>query len=258
LPLAGVTAAGQALAATRATVAPHHHTLSQDIRAYLATRHGAVSVAVFDRVSHEQVLVHPADRMHTASIVKADILETLLHRTAGHLGANQKELARRMIEVSDNDAASALWREVRGHAGLDRYDAALGLHHTTPAADGRWGLTTTSAADQVAVVRELLTPSALLSTASRRYERKLMRRVRSDQRWGISGGVPDGVAVGNKNGWLPVRGDDYRWVVNSIGWVKGEGRSYVIAVLTAHEESEGYGIATIQHIAHLAWNHAAH
>jgi len=37
--------------------------------------------------------------------------------------------------------------------------------------------------------------------------------------------------------------------VNSIGWVHGNGRDYVLAVLTTHSASEQYGIDTIDEIA---------
>ena len=53
-----------------------------------------------------------------------------------------------------------------------------------------------------------------------------------------------------KNGWLPVDvADDSDWQVDSIGWIKGNGRDYVLAVLTKHNASEQAGIDTISHIS---------
>ncbi len=62
-------------------------------------------------------------------------------------------------------------------------------------------------------------------------------------RWGA--GLAPTVAL--KNGWLPLAG--HGWQVNSIGWVHGNGRDYVLAVLTVGNTDEQYGIDTIEGIA---------
>jgi hypothetical protein len=245
-----VTASETADAASNAGLA----TLRKDIAAYLAARHGAASVAIYDRTARKSVVVHPSLRGRTASIVKVDILETRLHQTGGHLSEDQRETATSMIENSDNDSATELWDDDGGPSGVHAYNAEVGLTQTTPNAD--WGLTTTSAADQVNLVRELFRHNSLLTKSGRKFQRTLMRHIESDQRWGINGGVPSNAIVGNKNGWLPVTEDHNRWAVNSIGWVKGDGKSYFIAVITQHDASEDYGIDTIQHVARMVWNHA--
>lgn len=228
-------------------------TLHQALTAYLANRNGAVAVAVYDQVAKQLTVVHPHVRGRTASIVKVDILETLLHRTAGHLTDAQRETATSMIENSNNDSATDLWDQDGGAPGVHAYNDDVGLTQTKPNVD--WGLTTTSAADQVTLVRQLLHPSRLLTTPARRFQRRLMRHVEADQHWGISAGPPTTAIIGIKNGWLPVSEDDNLWAVNSIGWVRGEDKRYVIAVLTQHQPSEGYGITTIQHVARTVWRH---
>jgi hypothetical protein len=80
-----------------------------------------------------------------------------------------------------------------------------------------------------------------------------MESVESDQQWGVSGGVPAGVSVALKNGWVPLTSYTY-WEVNSIGRIKGDGRDYLIAVLTAHDPSEQYGIDSIEGISSIVWN----
>jgi hypothetical protein len=229
-------------------------TLKQAIATYIATRHGAVSAAIYDRVAKQMVIVHPSLRGRTASIVKVDILETRLHQTGGHLPDDERETATSMIENSDNDSATDLYDADGGAAGVHAYNTDVGLTGTTPNDD--WGLTTTSAADQVSLVRELFRHTSLLTTSGRAFERSLMRHVESDQRWGIGAGAPSTAVFGNKNGWLPVTEDHNLWAVNSIGWVKGDGKSYFIAVITQHDATEGYGIHTIEHIAQMVWNHA--
>jgi hypothetical protein len=248
------TSTGSSTSTSAVTPAAQLAALKSQIRSYLAKRHGSASVAVYDRVSKTLMLVHPKLRGRTASIVKVDILETRLHQTDGDLSAAQRQLATAMITESDNNAATALFQQDGGASGLSGYNEDLGLEQTEP--NSAWGDTTTSAADQVTLVRELLHHSTLLTDSARRYQRHLMLNVEADQRWGISGGVPSDAVVGNKNGWLPVNEDNNLWAVNSIGWVKGEGKSYVIAVITQHDATEGYGIHTIEHVAGLVWKHA--
>jgi hypothetical protein len=230
-------------------------TLKHAIRDYLKHRDGAVSAAVYDNVAKRLVVVHPAVRGRTASIVKVDILETLLHRTRGHLSAQQRETARNMIEHSDNDSATDLWNQDGGASGVKAYNDDVGLKQTTPNVD--WGLTITSASDQVTLVRQVLHKTPLLTNRSRAFQRRLMKHVESDQQWGISGGLPHGVKFGIKNGWLPVDEDHDRWAVNSEGWVRGDGKRYEIAVVTQHDSTESYGIHTIEHIAAMVWRRMA-
>jgi beta-lactamase class A len=232
-------------------------TLRSRLEAYAKTRQGSVSVAVFDSVARRLTVLHPKDRMVTASIVKVDILQTLLHQDGGHLTAALRDQARRMIEISDNDAATDLWNQIGGSSGVRRYDSRLGLRQTHPHRGGTWGLTHTSAADQVTLVRALLRRTPLLSPASQRFARHLMRHTASGQRWGVSAGPSAHAVVGLKDGWLPVASDANRWAVNSIGWVRDGGRSYEVAILTAHQPSEGYGIETVEGLSRIVWAHMA-
>jgi hypothetical protein len=80
-----------------------------------------------------------------------------------------------------------------------------------------------------------------------------MESVEADQAWGVSAGVPTGVTVALKNGWLPLE-DDGDWQVNSIGWVDGDGRNYLIAVLTKNNDTEQSGITTVEGLSTLVWN----
>jgi hypothetical protein len=80
-----------------------------------------------------------------------------------------------------------------------------------------------------------------------------MEHVVREQRWGVSAGVAPNAVAALKNGWLP-RSDPAHWRVNSIGWIKGERRNYVVAVLTDHNPSMQYGIDTIQQLSRMLWN----
>ena len=113
-----------------------------------------------------------------ASVVKLDVLETLLaERNSNHtdLSASDRSLTQQMIEDSDNDAATSLWYEVGGATRIRSYNTAAGLADTLPSSCVNcpgfpwpgWGLTTTTAADQLVLLRKLIEPSSLLTSAER-------------------------------------------------------------------------------------------
>jgi len=217
----------------------------------LLARPGLVSAAVLDLDSGQMFQYRPFENI-TASIVKVDILETLLYQAqqAGRsLTSSEQATATTMIEDSDNDSASALYSEVGGPGPVAAYDRLAGMTQTTPAQ--AWGLTTTTAADQITLVDHLVQPNGLLDGPSRAYALDLMEHVTPSQAWGVSAGVGPGATVALKNGWLPVSSG---WAVNSIGWISGAGRSYILAVLTADQPTEATGIATISQIAAASWS----
>jgi hypothetical protein len=233
-------------------------------RSFLSTRSGTVLAAVYDARSGMTWTIGQGKAQPEASIVKVDILETLLaqHRSAGiRLSARDKSLAAAMIEESDNDAATALWDKVGGARGISSFNAAVGLADTTPSscvacpgfAWPGWGLSTTTATDQLALLRELLRPNSQLTDAQREYALSLMEHVTPAQRWGVTSGVPPRITVALKNGWLPLTSADDNWQINSIGWVSGHGRDYVMAVLSTGNPTEQYGIDTIAKLAAIVW-----
>ena len=57
--------------------------------------------------------------------------------------------------------------------------------------------------------------------------------------------------VALKNGWLPLGNDD--WQINSVGWIRGQGRNYMLAILTTGNATEGYGIETTNEFSSLVW-----
>jgi hypothetical protein len=97
----------------------------------------------------------------------------------------------------------------------------------------------------------LVLPNQVLDAGSRAYELGLMEQVTSSEDWGVSSGVPQGVTVALKNGWLPPTATN--WRINSVGWIDGQGRDYLLAVLTEGNPTESYGTDTIQGISSLAW-----
>jgi hypothetical protein len=253
LPVPSVAAASRPVGFTAA----ERGRLTAEIAAYLHQRDVRGAVAVEDLRTSTGYCYDCNGRFVTASVVKLDILESLLLR-AQHAGqrltAEQRALAARMIDNSDNAAATALYDEDGDNDGIGDANRALGLRHTTVAADDYWGDTTTTVSDQVRLLAAAMHPGGVLSPASRSYVRHLMGEVEADQCWGVPAAAAGGERYLVKNGWLPRDDGSARpWAVNSDGvLLGGPGLDpLAVSVLTAGSPTEAAGIATVQHLARL-------
>jgi beta-lactamase class A len=223
---------------------------------------GSVDVALYnDKTGTVSHYSNTTDTFNTASIIKLSILEeVLVQDQASGEGISDDQLAEAepMIENSDNDAASALWDSVGGPTAMEDFYHQIGAASTTTATD--WGLTQTTALDQLKVLNALAYPGKSLSSDSASTADNLLDQVEADQTWGVSGGVPSNVSFELKDGWLPDAdtSDSYSntddWTVNSIGHIYGDGVDYTMAVLTDGNDTEQDGITNIESLATAAWN----
>ncbi|MFJ1649680.1 serine hydrolase [Streptomyces sp. NPDC088258] len=205
----------------------------------------------------------------TASIVKVDILAALLLMAQDEdrvLTAAERTHATAMIQVSDNASADALWSTIGGTAGLDAANRRLGLTDTTAGSGALWGLTQTTAPDQLTLLAAVFGDGSgaedaedaedadgaegvsPLSAASRSYARGLMGGIADGQDWGVSAA---GTATGLKNGWLS-RSATGLWDINSIGRTEIDGHGYLLAVLSQGNASMESGIALVEAAAKAA------
>ncbi|MFJ9245001.1 serine hydrolase [Streptomyces sp. NPDC101776] len=226
-----------------------------------ATSEARVTTAVLD-------LDHPARNPQvrgndvpydTASIIKVDILATLLLQAqdAGRgLTQHERTEAEAMIERSDNDAATALWREIGLAPGLEAVNKRLGLTSTVGGAGGMWGLTRTTVTDQIRLLRAVFagggtsaSSGPVLTTTSQTYIRTLMTRISAGQSWGVSAASDAGWAL--KNGWLQ-RSTTGLWDINSVGQVTSGTHHYLVAVLSDGNASMPDGIAAVERAARTA------
>jgi Beta-lactamase enzyme family len=244
----------------------HLDPLGPAAASYVATREGVVLAAVFDLRTGQTWTLGQGRPQAEASVVKLDVLETLLAgRGSSGLSAADQELAGEMIEDSDNDAATSLWYQVGGASGIRSFNTTAGLADTAPSSCVNcpgfpwpgWGLSTTTPSDQLTLLRALVQPNSLLTGTERSYALSLMENVTPDQRWGVSGGVPAEATVALKNGWLPLDSAGRDWQINSVGWISGRGRDYLMAVLSTGDPSEQYGIDTISQLAAIVWDSLA-
>ena len=257
-----------ASAALPTTTTPPRRRLRPDpfsaaAKSYLVTRADIVLAAVYDLDTRQAWTIGQGRPQAEASIVKLDILETLFAQRGdgGGLSGEDRSLAEGMIEDSDNADATDLWDAVDGAKGIRSFNAAVGLADTSPSLCVQcpgfpwpgWGLSTTSPADQIELLREIAEPNALLSDTERSYALQLMEDVTPSQRWGVSGGVPLQATVALKNGWLPLDQAETDWQINSVGWIWGLGRDYLVAMLTTGNPTEQYGVDTIDRLSAIVW-----
>jgi uncharacterized protein GlcG (DUF336 family) len=204
---------------------------------YARTRSGTVAFAVLDAHGRLRGLRRTL-QFPSASVVKAMLMVAALRRADGaHLGAGERDLLRRMITVSDNDAASAIYAQVGG-AGLRSVARAAGARRFADV--GNWADAQLTAADQA---RFFLRFDKLVPAAHRRYARKLLSSIVDWQRWGIPPVAADhSMKVFFKGGWRT-------GIVHQVALLERGGRRIALAVLTSGEPSMAYGEQTIDGIA---------
>ncbi|MGA5143407.1 serine hydrolase [Streptomyces azureus] len=239
-------------------------TLARALGTVLPGGNTRLAVAVFDQDSGNQEIASYGHHttFDTASIIKVNILAALLLQSQDEhrqLTAAERRNAEAMIRTSDNEAASELWRAIGEAEGLDAANERLGLSSTRGGPGRRWGLTQTTARDQVKLLRAVFSrgpvasarSSEALSQASRSYIRDLMGQVAQGQDWGVSAAGPQGSRWALKNGWVQ-RSATGLWVINSIGQVTVHGRRYLVSVLSSGNASMKSGISLVERAARAA------
>lgn len=233
--------------------------LRRRITSYLSHRLGDVAIALQQIRGGTAMGVQEGLDEDEASVIKVDILLALLYRSHGRLTPSEASAAANMIELSDNDAATELWRVDGGAAGITKFNATAGLKSTrlSKCVECKgfpwpgWGLSSTTPEDELRLLRLVALPNHLFAGSERHYVAGLMRNVVSTERWGVSTSVPPSAMVALKNGWLPLNGSETDWQINSVGWILGDHLDYVIAIFSTGNPSEAYGIETADAVSQL-------
>ncbi|KUN01199.1 hypothetical protein AQI95_32535 [Streptomyces yokosukanensis] len=262
-PTAARTRTGVLLASVAALAAGALLPASAAAATPVADPHATAAVLDLDGAGRTPA-VHGADGAYdTASIVKVDILAALLLQAqdAGRqLTDEERGHAEPMIKRSDNKAANALWRQIGQASGLEAANKRLGLTSTAGGPGLMWGLTRTTASDQVRLLRAVFDDAATtsspsgataLNAQSRAYVRTLMGQVVPEQTWGVSAAGVAGAPNALKNGWLQ-RTTSGLWDINSVGQVTVKGHRYLVAVLSNGSASMSDGVALVERTARQA------
>jgi hypothetical protein len=202
---------------------------------------GQASFALID--SHGRLRgFAPHRRYVTASVVKAMLLVARLRQIGNHEpAASDRALLAPMIQVSDNDAASAVYGSV-GDAGLLALARRAGMRDLT--VGGHWGNVYFSAADQA---RFFFRFDKLVPARSRGYARHLLSSIVSYQRWGFS-------RFARRRGWTTFFKGGWRQtglgsLVHEAALFERGGRRFSLAVLTDGNPSHAYGTETLRGVA---------
>ncbi|MET3424926.1 hypothetical protein BJ973_004138 [Actinoplanes tereljensis] len=225
---------------------------TKKLNAALAKVPGSFSVAVLDKKTGQKYAYRGTVSFDTASIVKAQILACmLLHdQAAGHAPTSgEMALAKPMIRLSDNNAASSLFQHVGGRSAVTACNRKLGLTHT--AVNSRWGLTKTTANDQIRLLSEFVDTAGPLNAASRKTIYTLMSTVSEAQDWGVPSVATSGETATVKNGWDTRSADGGLWAINTIGRVTDDDVNVSIAVLSHDNQSMSSGVTLVQKVAKL-------
>jgi beta-lactamase class A len=196
--------------------------------------------------------LNPGNRQRTASVFKVMVMAgTLLEAQSEGRAVSDFEMGQMipMITESANDPVRALWSHFGGSPWFAEQGQVFGLTQTSITADdgSAWGRTTTSARDQVNLLRQVLLGQwGPLDAASRAVALDLMTSVVPSQTWGVTAGVPAGWAVAQKNGFAGI-------VINSVGWVDepGPGQGYVVAILSQGWPDHPSGIAAVERVSRI-------
>ncbi|WP_339128275.1 serine hydrolase [Streptomyces sp. f51] len=226
--------------------------LAKALKSVTVAAGAKTSVAVLDVDSGESA-AHGDAAFDTASIVKVNILAALLLQAQDadrHLTAREKTYATAMIENSDNASASALWAAIGRADGLDAANRRFGLTSTQGGDGELWGLTQTTAGDQLKLLRQVFGKGSRLSASSRSYVQGLMGEIEADQQWGVSAAA-DGSQWALKNGWL-ARSTTGLWDVNSIGRISADGHEYLVATLSNGNSTQAKGISLVEAVSKAA------
>jgi hypothetical protein len=250
---------------TKATAARPAATLEvlRDELSALSRRYGVDLGVAATETRSKRSFTWGADRtIETASIAKADILATLLLQLQdrrAHISSRQLAVATHKIRRSDHESASTLFREIALDDGMDRANRRFGMK-ATQAFDYSWGLTRTTARDQLRFVSALDTAgtkSSPLTAGSAKVLLDLMEDVVPEQKWGISAAAHRGDRVCLKNGWLKRSKIGQRWIINSIGRISSPTVDLRLAILSQKWTSQGQGIEIIEQAAALTRKHLA-
>jgi hypothetical protein len=210
------------------------------------------SVAVLDKKTGERYAYRGTVKYDTASIVKAQILACmLLHdQDAGHAPTSgELALAKPMIRLSDNNAATSLFQHVGAKSGVTKCNKRLGLTQTV--VNSSWGLTRTTADDQIRLLAKLVDTKGPLDPGSRKTAFGLMNTVSEAQDWGVPSIARSGETTTVKNGWDTRSADGGLWAVNTIGRVTSDDVDVSVAVLSHNNASMDSGINLVQKVAKL-------
>ena len=247
-PTPSATSSGSSQVSVAGATVVEAPRLTAALERYLSARPGTLGLEVAD-LRRQQVFRHQAREGYCFSTIKVLLLITLLRQRQegdADLSRTERRLVQRMITRSDNAAADTLLAQV-GLGEVVRVAGLVGMERTQ-IDSGWWGLWRTVPGDLNLMVDAVLSSERVLDGARRTVARFLLAEVVPAQRWGVFATESRRVHVAGKNGWGPLP-DGYR--ANSTGWVSGDGRDYVLSILSRSPDGVAEARATVGGVSRL-------
>jgi hypothetical protein len=195
-----------------------------------------LGAVVFDRAAGQELLSYQADRQfRSASLVKLLIAIDMLNQGADE---NTRNKIARMLSMSDDNIASALWVRDGGPALVTRAAKLIGLQGTEPPeVSGKWGEVKLTAHDMVLVYQYVM------DSMPPEDHTLIVDALAQAPEYAADGfrqhfGIPDGLNMqwAIKQGW----GNNTKaMVLHSTGLVGAKWR-YVVVLLTEHPLGSGW------------------
>jgi hypothetical protein len=216
----------------------------------LGTKAGVEVLDVTRGVSY----TYNADKQFlVASSIKVPIMLTFLSQLETRKKKPtdyQVSLMTSMIEHSNNDSATELYKEIGWQRGIRNFMKSVGIAGLNPAPPTTgWGYSTTTPDAMVQLLAKL-NAGTILNQADRSFALMLMHHVEDDQKVGVGDSSPTGAIVQLKDGWIDI--DDTTsgpYVVNSSGIVSKDAEVYVISIYTIRDRNYPVGFEIVRHVA---------
>lgn len=181
-----------------------------------------------------------------ASTIKVMLMVAYLRKTSVRsrgLTDTEKDLIARMIQVSDNGAASAV-RDMDGESAIRHLAREVGMKDFDYSPI--WGICRTSARDQASFMRRI---DHFIPEKHEQFALGLLGHISHEQSWGIGELAPRGWKIRFKGGW-GISDGRFGGVVNHQIAQLSHGRTKIgIAMLTQGNPYTEYGQATLKGVA---------
>lgn len=227
--------------------------LDSGLTSYLTGLGTRVGVDAFDVTRGVTYTYNAGLAYFVASSVKVPIMLTFLWQLEAKKkepSSTQRSLLTTMIENSNNNSATALYKAIGYQNGIKAFMRSVGISGLSPATPVvGWGLSTITPACMVALLTKL-NNGTVLNDDHREFALYLMRHIDSNGRVGVGDSSPAGATIAMKDGWYgPIDDPSGPWVVNSSGIVTLGAETYIVSIYTDHDKGSGEGYTIVRHVA---------
>lgn len=221
--------------------------ISPSLNSTLQNLGNNVGVEVYDVDNGVYFSYNGNNSFLAASSIKVPIMLSVLdmvEKDNRSLTASETSNMKAMIEYSNNDSTTALFDEIGGVSGLNKYLNDIGVSGISTAK--AWGDSTITPQSMVSILTKLYQGN-ILNYSDRTFALSLMEDVEEGEQIGVGDTAPSYATVAMKDGW--VTDNNNLWVVNSSGIVTSKYGTIIISIYTDNQDTLEDGQELVQTIA---------